>query len=489
MTGCQRTLGGRAMPQCDGRPYVDHKAVQAILDETLANAGASGAQLSLQLGEERADFVAGTASSERAQAMTVDTLVQIGSTTKLFNAMLIMTLVDEGKLDLDMPVKYYAPFTLNHTVAETTLSLKHLLSMSSGLDNGPYTEQGRGDDALARYVSSLREIPQIFLPGQGYGYSNAGTAIAGYIAECVTGQRWDDLLKDRILGPAGLNNAGTLDDLFFQCIAVGHRLNEDGSGFTVIRSPWRAPRGLEPAGSTLMISARDLVSFGQIFLNGGVADNGTRILSAQAVRTMMTAITPIPSIKSLFRHYGVGPTCSRWNGGEYWAHEGLNLSGGSVFKWIPKIRGIFACTTNTPWIAHKSFFPALIGRILPEVFGMSEPKVIPANLPIRNLNANRFEGDYASLYFKYEVRMRRHELWIKEYLTVPAEGGGIETVSLGQLKPLGGDCFLYIRPGSLDADDPRCVAFFGDDSEGRAVNFVDTFPARRVTAQLNGAHL
>jgi len=68
---------------------------------------------------------------------------------------------------------------------------------------------------------------------------------------------------------------------------------------------------------------------------------------------------------------------------------------------------------------------------------------------------------------------------------VPAEGGGIDTVSEAQLIPLGGDRFLYTKAGRNKIVGTDCVAFFGDDGQGRAANFVDTFPAKRVSAQVN----
>jgi CubicO group peptidase (beta-lactamase class C family) len=95
------------------------------------------------LGDQRADFVTGMANAELGLPMTAETVVQIGSTTKVLNAALIMSLVDDGTLDLDRPVKAYIPnLDLEDDDAERTITLRQLLSMTSGLDNGPYTRHG-----------------------------------------------------------------------------------------------------------------------------------------------------------------------------------------------------------------------------------------------------------------------------------------------------------------------------------------------------------
>ena len=93
-------------PRIDG---VDPTRLQRILADTAAALGVVGAQLAVFDGEKIHEVVTGLANRERQIAVTTDTLFQIGSTTKVFNAALIMTLVDEGLLDLDKPVTTWIP--------------------------------------------------------------------------------------------------------------------------------------------------------------------------------------------------------------------------------------------------------------------------------------------------------------------------------------------------------------------------------------------
>ena len=165
--------------------------LQRIVEKVGIESGAVGGQVSVIVGAQRADFVFGSANAELNQPMTSDTVIQIGSTTKVFNAALIMTLVEQHRLDLDVPIVQYMPhFHVADPKARGAITLRQLLSMSSGLDNGPYTQFWNGDEALASYVDSLRALPQAFAPGRGFGYSNAGTSIAGRSTSRASATSW-----------------------------------------------------------------------------------------------------------------------------------------------------------------------------------------------------------------------------------------------------------------------------------------------------------
>ena len=79
---------------------------------------------------------------------------------------LVMMLVDEGRLDLDVPIRTYLPdFEVADHHARDTVTPRDLLTHTSGFDGDHFTDTGRGDDALARYVAGCAELPQIAPPG------------------------------------------------------------------------------------------------------------------------------------------------------------------------------------------------------------------------------------------------------------------------------------------------------------------------------------
>jgi CubicO group peptidase (beta-lactamase class C family) len=457
--------------------------LQALVNETASATGAVGAQVSVILGGERADFVYGDANVELNIPMTVDTLVQVGSVTKVANAALIMTLVEEGKLALDTPViKYLPDLELGDKHARETITLRQLLSMSSGVDNAvPYVDYGGGEDVLARYVASLRKLPQVFPPGQGFGYTSAGSCIAGYAAERVAGSSWDALVHKRIFEPAGLASAVTLaEDLPFHRVSLGYTPAHDGKPAAVIR-PWCLIRAQGPAGSTLAMSAHDLASFGQLFIDGGAASSGNRVLSESSVREMMTPTTEVPMPVPAWgvgTQWGLGPNMSHWDNAVVWGHAGGNGSGVAQLIWLPDKRGVLAFTVNT-LSAFTGFSAQMFGAFSAAVFGASAPQLRAPESPARIDNPERYIGTYSRNCSRYEISARGDRLHYADAnlgLGLPGERVGL--LVEGELVPLQQDRFLMQMPGSPDFIP---IGFFGSDAQGRATNLVNpAFASRRV---------
>ena len=87
---------------------------------------------------------------------TTDTLFQIGSISKVWTATLAMQLVDEGMLDLDAPVAEVLPeLRLADREVAKTVTMRHLLDHTSGIDGDVFTDTGRGDDCVEKYVALL----------------------------------------------------------------------------------------------------------------------------------------------------------------------------------------------------------------------------------------------------------------------------------------------------------------------------------------------
>lgn len=462
--------------------------LQAMVNDAVASSGAIGAQVSVISGDERIDLCAGLANLELNSPMTADTISQVGSVTKVFNASLVMTLVEENKLDLDTPVIQYVPnLRLPDTEALNTLTLRHLLSMSSGLDQGPYHEHGRGEDALARFVDAMGDIPQLFPPGQGFGYSNAGTNIAGYVAERVTGVGWDALIRRRILDPAGLAHSTTLaEELPFYRVSVGHSRAQNGQPAKVVR-PWYITRSQGPSGSTLTMNAHNLASFGQIFINNGKAADGRRVLAESSVKTMMTPHTDVPvgaSLVCIGEKWGLGPSMDRWGNTVVWGHAGGNRSGSSRFSWLPDKRGVLSTVVNTV-DADEGFTTRILQDVSRAVFGVG-PSLPAAVEPVVRLeNPERFIGQFERYGTRHEITEEAGRLRFRQF----SLGSGKVAEALGliydtALTPLGGDRFLMETPGSgtLPVPIQQCVlGFYGADAQGRATNMATPFLASRRT--------
>ena len=90
-------------------------------------------------------------------AATTDSVFQIGSITKVWTATVVMQLVDEGLLDLDAPVAEVLPeLRLADPDVDQEVTIRHLLTHTSGIDGDVFTDTGRGDDCLEKYVGAAR---------------------------------------------------------------------------------------------------------------------------------------------------------------------------------------------------------------------------------------------------------------------------------------------------------------------------------------------
>ncbi len=458
---------------------MDERALRRLFDDVVKRSGAVGAQLSLIKGDQQIDFAAGLAHAQRRIPMTTDTLMQIGSVTKVFNAAIAMSLVQEGKLDLDAPVKNYLPtFAVADAQASRTLTLRRLMSMSSGLDNGLYVYFGGGDDALGRYVDSLKTLPQNFTPGKYFGYSNAGICVAGHVASRVTGKPWETLMHERILQPAQLTQAALLEaDVLYQKISAGHHVPDGGGKPEIIDPVFTMARGRTPSGACFALSAAHLARFGKIFVRKGVADSGARILSAASVEQMMTRQVDVPTRK-YGDGWGIGPCMGTWNGVKVWGHGGTSLTATSFLYWFPERQGVIAFVVNTH-SAMAELAKVAFGDILQTAFGFDKPAIdVPQN-PLGPVNPKRYIGVYEELGGKWHVAQGDgNTLKVR----MVSRSGGKETGTTATLAPLGGDRFLVKPPGGPDKH--RGVvdtAFFGDDGQGRATNVLNlVFPMHRV---------
>ena len=142
---------------------------------------------------------------------TTDTKFRLGSITKQFTSALILQLVDQGKVKLDAKLAEYLPAyrkdigdkitvhqLLNHTSGIP--SYTSLPGFFNDVSRNPYTV----DEFVKKYASNNLE----FEPGSKFSYNNSGYFLLGAIIEKVTGQTYEQVLKERIFEPLGMKNTG-----------------------------------------------------------------------------------------------------------------------------------------------------------------------------------------------------------------------------------------------------------------------------------------
>ena len=148
----------------------------------------------------------GVTNVDEPEPVDGDTLFRIASTTKTFTGTTVMRLVEQGKLDLSAPVRRYLPdFRVADEAASAQVTLRQCLNHSAGWVGDDERDFGRGDDALARYVTSMRELPQLTPPGTQFAYNNTALDTAGRVIEVVTDQPYEEAVRALLLDPLELS--------------------------------------------------------------------------------------------------------------------------------------------------------------------------------------------------------------------------------------------------------------------------------------------
>jgi len=220
---------------------------------------------------------AGSANMESRAPNRPSTKYRIGSLTKQFTAALVMQLVDAGELDLDAAVTRY----LEDYRADTgdRITLRHLLTHSSGLPN--YTDDPdlrvsmRQATTVVAFVASACSGDLEFEPGTAVKYCNSGYFLLGAILEEVTGQRYDTLLRARILDPLDLTGTGYDRH---RAVIVGRARGHERIGGVLVPSEFLDMSKAFAAGA-LYSTVDDLAQWSQALTDGRVMSEASRTAS------------------------------------------------------------------------------------------------------------------------------------------------------------------------------------------------------------------
>ncbi|HVA90323.1 MAG TPA: serine hydrolase [Chloroflexota bacterium] len=214
--------------------------------------------------------------------VTADTLFAIGSCTKAFTTMVMGTLVDEGKLDWDAPVRTYLPtFALHDPVATDLMTPRDLVTHRSGLPRHDLSWFQSPCSRIELY-DRLKYLPPNKTFRQAAQYQNLMYMTAGHLSGVVTGVEWEDLVRWRILMPLGMSRTA-LSAPEAEKDADCSRPYEDILG-ELTAVPHYNLAALGPAGS-LYSSVNEMSRWLLLHLNKGMHE-GTRVISEAQLAEM-----------------------------------------------------------------------------------------------------------------------------------------------------------------------------------------------------------
>ncbi|MFI6335538.1 serine hydrolase domain-containing protein [Streptomyces sp. NPDC050535] len=277
----------------------DDAGLREVLRTALAQ-GAPGAMARIddngtvhRLSEGDADRVTG-------RALNTADRFRVGSVSKSFTAVVLLQLVDEGKLDLDTSVNSYLPGLL----PDDRITVRHLMSHRSGLydyTNDMFAQTVPGFESVRNKVFSYQELVDLSLakplnnaPGAAYSYSNTNFVVGGMLIEKLTGRSVRTEYQQRIIKPLKLTATSYVHP--GTAIAGRHAngyLPDDEPGLPLVDATEQTVSWAQSAGA-IISSTRDLNTFFSALLGG-------RLTSA-AQLAQMQQWTPVNSTQG----YGLG---------------------------------------------------------------------------------------------------------------------------------------------------------------------------------------
>lgn len=306
----------------------------------------------------------------KSRRVDADTIFAIASVTKSFTAAALSTLVDEGKLQWDRPVREYLPdFRLYEPVATEQITARDMVAHLSGLPRHDFIRVSTHLER-AELVRRLRYLPPNRSFREGYQYSNLMYVAAGYLGGVIAGQSWEDLVEQRILAPLQMNRSSTsvTSVLRAQNHASPHLLRD---GKAVVTDFYDYQKfGIGPNGA-VNSTVHDLLKYLQMYLDDGRVD-GRQVLSSAQLQELFTPMgTVSPGVR-----YSLGWFVETRHGERTLSHAGGVVGFSSHVVLVPERKlGIVILGNLGP-----GRFPAqLAWRVADRFMGVAadEPVVAP----------------------------------------------------------------------------------------------------------------
>ena len=329
----------------------------------------------------------GYADVAAKREIALDNVYMQCSQTKGFCGVTVAKLVEEGRLNLDDPVSKFLPEfkdlwveTSNSNGVRTLKKAKNVLTVRMCLNHtGGFPFELPNGQAMGGWSRRmpLRSVaataasqPIKFEPGTKASYSNVGIDIGAAVVEQVSGQRWEDYLRENVLDPLGMDDTG-----FWPTDAQLAKKVEmyDVKGGTPakwrlqadwMQRPYNDDRVFSSAGAGLWTTAADQLKFYKMLMNLGLGENGARILREETVKSILAVSTRPQGLGG----YSLGLSAPEKDGEDAWFGHGGAWGTNCMVNWHKKELKLWAvqfCGGPRPWdpdraAAADKFFKATL---------------------------------------------------------------------------------------------------------------------------------
>jgi CubicO group peptidase (beta-lactamase class C family) len=294
-----------------------------------------------------------------------ESIFGVASVSKCFVATAVIQLAEHGKIDLDTPIVKSLPYFRLDDERCTQITTRQILSHTSGMpdmDEVEYealvTHPEADEGAAERYVRGLSNRKMVGAPGERFAYSNIAYNVLGDLIAKVSGQTFEDYMREHILLPAGMpDSTFFFPEVLRERLAVPHLRTPE----MVVNPVYPYHRADAPA-SFLHSTVSDMCHWSITSLNGGVY-NGNRILSADKYPLMWTPVAP-RSYPPFYEHAGLGWTLGHYEGWKTVSHGGGGFGWTDFLILLPekKLGAVILCNEESS--ARENIILAVVDAML-----------------------------------------------------------------------------------------------------------------------------
>lgn len=332
----------------------------------------------------------GYADVAAKRPITMNDVYMQCSQTKGFCGVTIAILVEEGKISLDDPVSKYLPEFKELWVlasnkdgvktlvkAKNKLTIRMVMNHTGGFPFEICAKQGNlkgggwsGGAPLRQTAAIAAACPLMFEPGTKAQYSNTGIDIGAAVVEVVTGKRWEEFLKERVLEPLGMKSSSfwpTDKQLetqveMYDCVKDAPAKYREQNNMQ--QRPYNDSHVFASAGAGLWTTANDQLKFYKMLMNLGVGENGVRILKEETVKELLAKSSRPKGLGG----YSLGLSAPEEDKEDSWFGHGGAWGTNCMVNYHRKELKLWAvqlCGKPRPWdkaraAAEKKFFQYVI---------------------------------------------------------------------------------------------------------------------------------
>ena len=315
-------------------------SIQKILKETKT----PGAGVVLVSGDETIMVEGfGKADIENNIDVNENTMFRLGSISKMYVALAILKLQEEGRLNLKDKIRDLIPEIEFNNPWENKypIRIENLLEHTTGWGDWHFAELGNDDPKPKTLKEALDYYPKSrtskSIPGTRIGYSNVGTSVAAYIVEKVSGLSFEEYIDKCFFRPMGIENMTFLQTEQYKKTGAKSYINGIKlKYFNILYRPAAALNG----------SPKDMVKMIKFFINRGKINNNQLISDSSLLRMERSESMPIFSKYETLKRYGLSNMPNYFNGFVYHGHGGTVFGGKADFAYLPEYNMGYAVMIN-----------------------------------------------------------------------------------------------------------------------------------------------